>query len=377
MNSRLIKAIVVTLTALSIFPTCAFAGNDWRKSDWSINDVKQYKMNVNYEYSNYIRTGGINTIDGIEAESREESEQLETHLKENGYILINTKEKQISDEEFELMKKVFQQLGVNSYALDSDKPYYYENLKIYLNKDVYDTCLKQVKESSNGYANEYSILELATSYVVVNYLVWNSIDNIGKVYTNELINDNIKKYDEENGTDLDKYAGYIYIITDMDSRIIFSERYSKTFQQIDVVANVPTLVKICNGYYKIDTINDVSIDEDESLLGDYNNNIFRIDSGFTADNPIVIDLTKGVNEKYGIEPYNIEGNVDFRDNKWIDVDPDEYKVTVENESESFETDSNDGELTIASKIILGMIFVALLITGSKEAIAIKKKEGAE
>ena len=46
----------------------------------------------------------------------------------------------------------------------------------------------------------------------------------------------------------------------------FVKDYTKTFQQIDVVANVPTHVKMRNGYYKIDTINDVSIEQDESLF---------------------------------------------------------------------------------------------------------------
>lgn len=375
MGKKIIKAIVVAVTSFSIFPSVVFAGNDWRKSDWNINDVEQYLMNNSYEYGNFIRMGGVNSVDGIKAESREETEKLEQHLKENNYILVNTKEKQISDEEFELMKKIFQNITIGDIMYEDDKPYYSENQKLYLNKDVYNVCLEQVKEKGIGKVNPFTTLELSTSAVFIDYLVWNIVDNIGTVYTDEFINENLKKFDEENGTEFDTYAGYIYIFTDIDSRIIFSEQYTKTFQQIDVVANVPTLVKMRNGYYKIDTINDISIEQDESLLGDYHNNIFKLHNGFTAENPVIIDLTKGVNDKYEIKPYNIKGSIDFRDKEWTDIDPDEYKVTVEDEKN--EEGSQMQKLTATSKIMLGIIFFVLFVVGAKKIIAYKKKERNE
>lgn len=374
MKKKIIKSIITAFTILNILPINVYASNDWRKSDWRLDDVKQYIMNNDYEYSNYIRIGGVNTIDEVQAESREETEQLEEHLKANGYILVNTKDKQISDEEFEFMKQVFQNIVIGDDMLEEDKLYYSENQKLYLNKDVYKVCLKQAKENGINEIKPQSILELATSAVFIDYLVWNSLDNVGKVYTYEFINDNLKKYDERYGTEYDKNAGYIYIITDMDSRIVFSEQYSKTFQQIDVVANVPTLVKIRNGYYKIDTINDVSIEEDESLLGNYNNNIFKLNNGFTPEKPVIIDLTKGVNEKYGIEPYNIEGNIDFRSNEWVDIDPDEYEVTVE-EGDNLQLNGNieTESLTVTSKIVLGILGFILIVVGLKKVVVYEKE----
>lgn len=376
MKRKILKSIVTAFTILSILPAHVFAGNDWRKSDWKIDDVKQYIMNNDYEYSNYIRMGGVNSIDEVQAESREETEQLEEHLKANGYILVNTKDRQISEEEFEFMKKVFQNIVIGDDMLEDDKHYYSDNQKLYLNKDVYEVCLKQAKENDDiNEIKPQSILELATSAVFIDYLVWNSMDNVGRTYTNEFINDNLKKYDEKYGTEYDKNAGYIYIITDMDSRIIFSEQYSKTFQQIDVVADVPTLVKMRNGYYKIDTINDVSIEDDESLLGNYNNNIFKLNNGFTAEKPVIIDLTKGVNEKYGIEPYNIEGDIDFRANEWVDIDPDEYQVTVE-EGDNLQLNGNiqTNSLTVTSKIVLGVIGFVLIVVGLKKVLVFEKKK---
>ena len=82
-----------------------------------------------------------------------------------------------------------------------------------------------------------------------------------------------------------------------------------------------------------------------------------------------------VNDKYEIKPYNIKGSIDFRDKEWTDIDPDEYKVTVEDEKNK--EGSQMQKLTATSKIMLGIIFFVLFVVGAKKIIAYKKKERNE
>lgn len=328
MKKNALKALVALLTGIAIIssPFCAITAR--AETGWDEDTCKWIYINDDYEDGHFVREGGVNSLDGIIAESREESEELENYLQSHDYILCNTRNRDLTQEEFDTIKPTLQKVLIYDEIVDESAGFYYQDRKLYIYRPVYETIMSQIQESPIGIPNYNSVVELATSLVIVDYTMWNSIDNIGRIYTNEYINENLAKYDAEMGTHYDEHAGFLYITTNIDSRIIFVERNTQTYQQVDVKKNEPLLIKIREGWFKIDTINGIKVSENESLLGDYKNNNFKLSEKFTAENPMVINLIP-VNEKYGINEdydFDAESKIVWQ---WHDIDPSEKQVEVD------------------------------------------------
>ena len=327
MKKNALKALVALLTGIAIIssPLCTMTAR--AETGWDEDTCKWIYINDDYEDGHFVREGGINSLDGIAAESREESEELEDYLQSHDYILCNTRNRDLTQEEFDTIKPTLQKVLIYDEIVDESAGFYYQDRKLFIYRPVYETIMSQIQESPIGIPNYNSVVELATSLVIVDYTVWNSIDNIGRIYTNEYINENLAKYDAEMGTHYDEHAGFLYITTNIDSRIIFVERNTQTYQQVDVKKNEPLLIKIREGWFKIDTINGIKVSENESLLGDYKNNNFKLSEKFTAENPMVINLIP-VNEKYDInEDFDFDADTKIVW-QWHDIDPSEQQVEV-------------------------------------------------
>lgn len=327
MKKNALKALTACLAGivLSMSPFCTMTAH--AETGWDENTCEWLYVNDDYEDGHFIRQGGVNSLDGITTESREETEELEQYLQSHDYILCNSKDRDLTQEEFDLIKPTLQKILMFDEIVDEKAGFYYQDRKLYIYRPVYETIVQQIKESEIGLANYNSVTELALSAVVVDYTGWNAYDNIGRIYTDEYVNENLAKFDAEMGTHYDEHAGFLYITTNIDSRILFIERNTQTYQQVDVKKNEPLLIKIREGWFKIYSINGVPVSEDESLLGDYKNNNFKLSEAFTAENPMKINLVP-VNEKYGItEDFDFEGDK-MTVWQWHDIDPSGQEVEV-------------------------------------------------
>lgn len=373
MKRSVLKALTAFVAGivLSASPLCTMTVS--AETGWDENTCEWIYINDDYEDGHFIREGGVNSLDGIIAESREECEELERYLQAHDYILCNTRNRDLTQDEFDLIKPTLQKILIYDEIVDEKAGFYYQDRHLYIYRPVYETICEQIKESDIGLANYNSVVELATSAVTVDYTMWNSIDNIGRIYRNEYINDNLAKYDAEMGTHYDEHAGFLYITTNVDSRIIFSERNTQTYQQIDVKKDEPLLIKLREGYFKIDTINGVKVSENESLLGDYKNNIFKLSERCTEDNPMVINLIP-VNEKYGItEDFDFEAEkMDVW--QWHDIDPSQEQVEVDNATKAANEPAEATVGDIIKWIVLSGMGLTALIFDIVHRLSVRKKE---
>lgn len=344
LSSVFAKAASCLLALLTIPVTSAYADDSLSASD--IPD----KVWVHWENCNPFRLGGVNKIDGAACQSKEETEALEARLRNEDYILINTDDKDISDEEFELL------CGNQRYY----PPYYeYADLnsggkafnwdmkmrKIYVYRPSYDDVMEQLKE--RGQVKSETQIEMSSSAVLIDYGYWFFADRVGKT-VNEY-DDNIPSWFPEENT------GYALIKSPIDVTIRFFRCSSQTYYEIPVTGSVPRLVKMKKGRYIIEEINRTSISIQESTLS-YNND-FQIDTINTKDDPYVISIDETV-EKYGIEPMTPEEITEE------EKEEEQKKLTEERtiveEQEKQEENQKFWTVTILL-IVLGVILLAALV----------------
>ena len=91
--------------------------------------------NLKYYHSlsgNRILTGGVNELNGIQCTTREDCEALEKYLRSAGYVLVTTDNKDVSDENYDLLQKEFN--SFLSRYMDRDNAVYWTKYRVYLNK---------------------------------------------------------------------------------------------------------------------------------------------------------------------------------------------------------------------------------------------------
>lgn len=327
-RKKLAGIFATAIVALNCLP----AVTAYAQSGWNADTADLVRVNDSYEECIFVREGGTNTLDGITAENREETDELEKHLAENDYILVNGADSMLSDEEKEKAEAIIsgKVAGVSKEYFEDEKKA--ENIRVWVYKPSYETACRQYDE--NGAVNRNIIVELSTSTVITDYTIWNTHDNFGKIFTTERINENI---DEEIS------AGFIKVISPVDCKILLYSTELKTYQELAVHGGEDLLVKMWNGFYRVADINGLEIDEkEEAIVDDYNfaNNFTLYDN--SEDNPVVIDLTDVV-EKYSIAPADISGEPDYQW-KWEDVEPATEQVTVNaDEDDSSHNDNNNNE----------------------------------
>lgn len=100
------KKMAGIFAAAIVAVNCIPAVTAYAQTGWNADTADLVRVNDDYEECIFVREGGTNTLDGIKAESREETEELEKHLAENDYILVNGKNSKLSDEEKAKAKEI-------------------------------------------------------------------------------------------------------------------------------------------------------------------------------------------------------------------------------------------------------------------------------
>ncbi len=240
-----------------------------------------------------VRSGGINKLDGITCSTQEDIFALEEELRNSDYILVNTDNMEISEEEYQLLSQTT--TGFTDY-IQRDNLYYWQLFKVYLYRPVYDEMIAQLRE--NGRIDSLLGRAESTSTVVANF---------GTVYHKQRADQIINEYNDMIPS-WDS-TGFLLVESPIDACITMKYTSGNYFCELYVKANEPFLVKTKQGGYYITSINAVDIAvEEETLM--YNNTV-NISIDHTETEPIVLSIEKVV-EKYDIAPLeNIEEKPDY------------------------------------------------------------------
>ncbi len=298
----------------------------------------------------WFRKGGINEIDGIAATTREESEALEEELRANAYVLINSDERTISDEDYALLLEHQDKVYMGMWIADDDT-YHSSMYRIYMFKPVYDKVISELRET--GRVSGWTNSEDVCSTVAVNYAEWYHRERVGKII-NEY-NDSIPEWSD---------TGYLLISSPIDACITFYFSGGSFYNRLYVKANEPFLVEMVTGGYIITSINSQALpNTEESLI--YNNNI-QIWNSHSIESPRELNLELVVN-KYDIAPFEgvIDEMPDFswgNRGEWADVEilPEEM-VEVPLKNAEVKVDNNGLSKTVWS-IIFAAIFAVVALT---------------
>lgn len=334
----MIKRILAVLSAS--FLLCSFSANLVYAEETEAateHDIIYYQ----FEDGIPVRQGGVNSIDGVTAETEEETIALEKSLQSQNYILVSSDEKQISDEEFD--KFVNGNYNPPYYDfLNKDNQYFWERCKVYVYKPCYDAAMEQLDKKGN--VDVLTNGELATSTVLIDYAKWFEKERAGKIL--DEYNDNIPEWYTE--------TGYLCITTSMTVDVTLELVYEHTFYKFRVTPQKPFLVRLKAGEYNVRVLNQTNVTETEATLP-YANTI-QVWSECTEENPYLLDLTTTI-KTLGVEPLN-------PDEPFIEGTEEQYTLTEESVEVTNDTDdTNDNK----SQRIWTIIFIAV---GSAAVLAV-------
>lgn len=267
-----LAAVLIVIEA-SVVRVYADTGWDANKAVW----IKQF------DDSNFVRIGGVNSLDGITAENREETEALERYLRTNGYVWI----RDISADEQEVLKKYGHAIG-EEYWNDTRGDY-----KAYVYHQTLDSIMQDYE--NNGTVSVHYQCELQTSTVLLEYYCFYTKERVGKIYTFEELNDNIPEVCKAD-------AGYITIESPIDAVITLHLLENDYYYELAVHANEPMTVKIRPERYAVSAINGVALEEEseETIIG---RNYFSINSEKAPNEESALKL----NVENTVRKYNIKG----------------------------------------------------------------------
>lgn len=303
---------------------------------------------VQAEKGYLIRQGGINSIDGVKCQSKEETIELEIGLRSAGYIQVSGKNMDITEEEFNLF--CVGELAAISYSeyANKENEFNWNFFKIYVDKNCYADAMEQIKAGNRINATTKS--ELGTSTVVINYSEWYQKERIGQVV--QEFNNNIPSWVTS--------TGFLQITSPIDIVISLEDYSTHTINNFYVRANKLLLVKVREGAYIVKEVNSTTIPEIEEVLP-YKNNI-QIQESNTEDNPYILDLEKTV-DKYEITSIDLSGKPDHsyqaseNNSDTIDIDSENAVVSTSNVDEKTEKSNS----SIKFIIIIGASLIACIV----------------
>lgn len=271
---RAAAIIIIVVIVLAIFipavSTPAFADTSkWDKSAYYVN------LYPNVEGSNAVRCGGTNTLDDVRAESREETEELEQYLKKHDYVLANSENKEISDEELGILKA----LNINYKVYLDEENYRFndESYKLYVYKSSLNSAVKEYNKS--GVTNNVNQYELNMSTVLIDYFTWYTVERVGQIMGNEEINENLpERYEKD--------AGFVEFTSPINAEVILHLIDNNYFYKI-YLSRGKTLVKLRSEHYEITNINSVDVYWGEELVTNNNYLIVRRNPEY---DPIVVNF---------------------------------------------------------------------------------------
>lgn len=349
--SKIISAFFAVLFCMNLVSVSVFA----ESGKWNDDTVAYTKFWADNDECNYVPSGGINKLGGIPATSREETQELESYLKSIGYILATTENKQISDEDVEMLKD-FHFCGIK--YLDSSDSFYwsYDNFRVYVYQPTFDTIKRQYKEK--GKAELFASIELSASTVVIDYYYWQAMERIGTtVDAIDEINNNIPERLQEN-------AGFVKFITPIDCEIILY-LYDANYYYRLFLRKGTTLMKMHSEHYQIEFINAVGMDVGDELLTNKN---YIVVYQQPEDDPLIVDITQAVKRDM-IEGIDIKGQPDYG---WVFEPADIHDigdVTVEHKPEKNEkdvkTEGRKWKFPIIAVIILAIAGIIVWIKHKK------------
>lgn len=295
----------------------------------------------------FVARGGINRFGDTVCESKEETNALETRLRSGGYVLVNTDDKDISDEDYKTLTEVNYQPPYYQY-FDSSSEFGWgmQMYKVYLYKASLDDALEQLR--TEGRVRDITKIELLTSTVVIDYATWFFKERTGKVL-NEF-NDNIP----------DWYAdtGFLEIRSPIDAVVTLELWSEHTYSVLYVKANEPLLVKMKEGMHVVRDINYIDIEVKEDAIRPFNNLVVRGEN--TIDNPKIMPL-EGVVEKYQIPPLDISDKPDYSWKNKDNLDWEDYDIPTQ----SVDVDSvpDVDETPTAPKASVLWVFAIIIFVG--------------
>ena len=305
-----IAAITVVLLAFPVRTAYAYEEIDWNK--------------VYTQEEGKYKRGGVNTFCHETCNTQEDSDNLEAFLNGNpDYILINTYNKDISDEEWKTIKENLN-LFPFDYYLNEDFEFGFTNNKVYVYKPLYDITMKHIQNGEK--TDQMTQTYFSSTAVVVSDSQWFYRERSGQV---------VQEFNEH-FTPRDTVFGFIQFESPIDCEIKIRNTHDNIYNVIYVSHDEPFLIRFPYGAYEITDINFVEMPQDEETLGAHNNNVFFLDDRFTEKEPKIITIEAAV-RKYDIQPLDISDKPDFSWENRDNVTEEEYAEdrTIDNEEYHF------------------------------------------
>lgn len=272
-----IKTITILILIIVMFNTLAVnaSGSFPEKED---EEIKYYRVWDGH----YFRSGGINKRDGKKAETEEEIAALEADIQDE-YVLVNGKDKEIPDEEYELLVKNKKYLSVGTWITE-DNEYYHTFYRVYIFKPVYNDIIFQLK--NYNLVNQQTMMTETASTIVINDAEWYHKKRVGTIQN--IYNDNIPSYYD---------TGFLLIESPVDVCLTFLYQSGNYYNRMYVKANEPFLIEVMTGAYTLKDINNKELEWGEDAI-DHHNNTF-VSKTHTKENPKILSLSKVV-KKYNL-----------------------------------------------------------------------------
>lgn len=346
------KAIFIVILALSVvFSTTVYA---------DVGD--RYKV---HEDGNWFAMGGINQFEGVKAQSREETQNMEANLIAKDYLLCSTNDMMITDAEYMAFISYYRPFWFSEYM--ANEPFNWTKIKVYIYKPCFVDFIEQLETQS---VKEYTRDEINNSTVVLNYAIWDDVEKVGTI--SDEYNDNIPEWYK---------SGYMEIRSPVDCSIKFWHSDSNRYYVFYISKDNPFLIKVRQGFYHLVEINSLEVNNNVDDAGEetlpYNNQILIYDN-CTYDNPYVIDLYNLCN-KYNVKDIDISGkpdlsidqNQDIPDAPSTDVDIDKESTIVQDDDKKDSEPDSFSWRNLILWIVIGLAIVGVVVYEIRE---IKKKE---
>jgi hypothetical protein len=344
-----------------VSPAYVFAEDDTGAEKWDAGIAVYSKLFPDCEECNFVRSGGVNSLDGISAETRSETQALESHLLENDYVLASTPQRRISDEDVKMLESICW-IGTDFI---NDDPFLTDgrHFKVYIYSPTLRTAQKQWREN---HALDFHVQwEITVSSVLVNYYMYDELDKMGKTFSVEELNENLPIQYQEN-------AGFVEFSCPIDAEIKLLAADHEYYYHL-YLRKGKTLVKMRGDHYELVEINghdvargDIALTngnyfvvwqqtEEEPLQVEFSQLVKRDDIGG-------IDLTGKPDCRWGV----VFEDVDVKDEGDVTVDNDDFRnIRIDLVREPYVKDYSKIIASGILVVIIGILAVIILINRKK------------
>lgn len=289
MKLKIHKIIVTFLTCTALVSAIAIHNNSLVvNAEESNSNVSEESSSISDDEYVEEKIGGVNCYKGEQAKTRAETVSLESKIRRNGYILINTDKKQITDEQLALIKRC--KFWFNTY-LNPEDEYNWENSKVYFPLSDFNGLMEEFKKKPYFVNYDYC-LQIRDNIVVIDYVIWDYKEKAGKLNTE--YNDRIPEKDL-------KTAGYLEINSAIAVKITLRDNLTDQYFAFYVKKDEPYKVKVKAGMYEVVCINTQEISRTDKALT--YKGFFSINNNYTEKNPYKLDIQPLIKE-HDIKEYD-------------------------------------------------------------------------